>query len=413
MSVTGRVGELHEYLEQLYRGQRNRNLYDTYAEVLATVTPTEVNGAIHLLIDNHDDMDRIEDAVARFIRAAGKGLDGLPIPEVPRGHFIELLLEEDRALKKHLGRLSAAFKVFSAESAGSAGTEEGSAAGTELQDLLRRTMDIGSHYRKIQYAVFPAMEEHTQAFNCTKLMWHLQDSVMAGLKELVMMLENPVTMDFAAFNRLFGKIYLRLGTLAYREERVLYPVILETVPEDRFTAMLRDLEEYGTSFDVAIPSSVPAETAGRSGTPKAAGGSSVPAESAELDLSVGRLLPKQIDLMLKNLPVDITYVDEHDRVRYYSQGKERIFPRSPGIIGRSVQNCHPPKSVHVVQKIVDDFKARRRDVADFWLEVEGRLIYIKYAPLFEGDIYRGVLEVSQDVTDLRRLEGEKRLLDEE
>jgi DUF438 domain-containing protein len=135
--------------------------------------------------------------------------------------------------------------------------------------------------------------------------------------------------------------------------------------------------------------------------------------TGEIELSVGKLLPGQIDLLLKNLPVDITFVDENDRVRYYSQGKERIFPRSPGIIGRDVQNCHPPKSVHVVQKIVEDFKARRRTEADFWLELNGEFIYIRYFPLFEGDVYRGVIEVSQNVTEIRKLEGKKVLLDEE
>jgi DUF438 domain-containing protein len=106
-------------------------------------------------------------------------------------------------------------------------------------------------------------------------------------------------------------------------------------------------------------------------------------------------------------------VDEYDTVRYYSQGKERIFPRSPGVIGRAVQNCHPPKSLHVVQRIVEDFRARRRTEAEFWITMNGRFIHIRYFPLFEGDAYRGVIEVSQDVTSIRALTGEKRLLDDE
>jgi hypothetical protein len=117
--------------------------------------------------------------------------------------------------------------------------------------------------------------------------------------------------------------------------------------------------------------------------------------------------------MLTNLPLDITFVDENDNVRYFSQGKERIFPRSPGIIGRAVQNCHPPKSVHIVQNILEDFKAGKRDVAEFWIQMNGSFIHIRYFPLFEGDIYKGVIEVSQEISGIRALEGEKRLLDEE
>ena len=138
--------------------------------------------------------------------------------------------------------------------------------------------------------------------------------------------------------------------------------------------------------------------------------------SADIDsinLTVGRLSAAQVDMMLKNLPVDITYVDENDRVRYFSQGRERIFPRSPGIIGRSVQNCHPPKSVHIVQKIIDDFKSGKRDLAEFWIQMDGAFVHIRYFPLYEGNQYKGVIEVSQEISGIRALEGEKRLLDEE
>ena len=107
----------------------------------------------------------------------------------------------------------------------------------------------------------------------------------------------------------------------------------------------------------------------------------------------------------------MTFVDENDRVRYFSAGKERIFPRSPGIIGRSVQNCHPPKSLDVVTRIVGEFKAGMKDEAEFWIQVEGRLIYIRYFAVRDAeDVYRGTLEVSQDITDIKAIEGERRLL---
>jgi DUF438 domain-containing protein len=115
---------------------------------------------------------------------------------------------------------------------------------------------------------------------------------------------------------------------------------------------------------------------------------------------------------LKHLPLDLSFVNEDDEVVYYSQGKERIFPRSPGVIGRKVQKCHPPKSYHVVQKILDEFRAGTKDVADFWIQMKGKFILIKYYAVRDGKgNYRGTLEVSQDVTEIRKLEGQKRLLD--
>ena len=131
-----------------------------------------------------------------------------------------------------------------------------------------------------------------------------------------------------------------------------------------------------------------------------------------LSLDNGKVTAGQVNLVLKHLPVDITYVDENNEVRYYSEGKERIFPRSPGIIGRKVQNCHPPKSVDTVNKIVAAFRDGSKDSADFWLELGGRLIYIRYLAVRDTDgAYRGVVEVSQDITDIRKIEGERRLLD--
>jgi DUF438 domain-containing protein len=132
----------------------------------------------------------------------------------------------------------------------------------------------------------------------------------------------------------------------------------------------------------------------------------------ELDLSTGKLSREQIDIMLKSLPMDISFVDEQDEVRYYSDTPRRIFPRSPGVIGRKVQNCHPQKSVHVVQKIIDEFRKGTKDVTEFWIEMEKRFIHIRYFAMRdkEGN-YQGTLEVSQDVTEIRKLKGEKRLLD--
>jgi hypothetical protein len=119
-----------------------------------------------------------------------------------------------------------------------------------------------------------------------------------------------------------------------------------------------------------------------------------------------------VNLLLKLLPVDISFVDENDTVAYYSATPDRVFPRSPGVIGRLVQKCHPPKSLHVVQRILDDFRAGKKDTAEFWIQMGGKFIHIRYFAVRDrAGEYRGCLEVSQDVTGIRELEGERRLLD--
>jgi len=125
----------------------------------------------------------------------------------------------------------------------------------------------------------------------------------------------------------------------------------------------------------------------------------------------GELSTEELEAVLNTLPVDITFVDKEDRIRYFSQTKEIIFPRTKAVIGRKVQQCHPQKSLHVVEQILNDFKKNKREVAEFWSNLKGRLIYIRYFAV-RGKVqeYLGCLEVTQDITDIKKIKGEKRLL---
>jgi len=130
-----------------------------------------------------------------------------------------------------------------------------------------------------------------------------------------------------------------------------------------------------------------------------------------MTFEIGSITKDELEALLNTLPVDITFVDKEDTVRYFSQNKERIFPRAKAIIGRKVQQCHPQKSVHVVNQILDDFRNGRRDLAEFWIQLEERLILIRYFAVRSKDNeYLGCLEVTQDITDLKKIEGEKRLI---
>lgn len=121
-----------------------------------------------------------------------------------------------------------------------------------------------------------------------------------------------------------------------------------------------------------------------------------------------------LEAIFDTLPVDITFIDEADTVRYYSRGEKRIFKRSPAVIGRKVEQCHPPQSIHKVNQVVSDLKSGKREVAEFWIELKGRRIYIRYFPVRDkAGKYIGIVEVSQDITDLQKIKGEKRLLDME
>lgn len=128
-------------------------------------------------------------------------------------------------------------------------------------------------------------------------------------------------------------------------------------------------------------------------------------------LETGMLSLQQLDMMLNHLPVDITYIDQDDVVRYFSHGKERIFARTKAIIGRTVQNCHPPKSVHVVEKLLEDFKSGNKDCEDFWIKSKDKYVYIRYFAIrSEAGEYMGTLEFTQNINPIQEIQGEKRIL---
>ena len=130
----------------------------------------------------------------------------------------------------------------------------------------------------------------------------------------------------------------------------------------------------------------------------------------QIVFETGSFSKEEIETLLNTLPVDITFVDKEDTVRYFSQSKDRIFPRTKAVLGRKVQLCHPIESLHRVEQILNDFKNNKRDVAEFWINLRGRLIHIRYFPVRKNGEYLGTLEMTQDITDIKKIEGEKRLL---
>jgi uncharacterized protein len=192
-----------------------------------------------------------------------------------------------------------------------------------------------------------------------------------------------------------------------KEDLIVYPVAAETVDTDAWEEMHRQSFEY--PFPFIEPPRKPNEKSQQSRTE---GITEKFPENEGIRSETGFMTLEQALLIFNNLPVDVTFVDENNRVRFFNRAKERFSPRSPGIIGRSVQNCHPPKSVHVVEEIIKAFRSGEKNQADFWIQMKGKFILIQYFAIRnERGEYKGALEVSQDVTGIRNLEGEKRLLD--
>jgi DUF438 domain-containing protein len=276
-----------------------------------------------------------------------------------------------------------------------------------IRDLERITEWFGKvdhHYQRKENQLFPVLEAKGVT-GPSQVMWGLDDEIRGQLKQLRQSVAEPNAEAFAA---VVEPAIKALGEMVYKEERILFPLCLEQFDSADWERVRSG--EAALGYGLAGPTAPAAATpAADPGVPASAG--TLPADG-RVQLGTGSLGLAELQALLSALPVDVSFVNANDEVAFYSDNPERIFPRTPSVIGRKVQFCHPPKSMHLVQRILDDFRSGARSQAEFWLNLGGRFIHIQYFALRDpAGAYLGCMEASQDLTRLRALEGEKRLLD--
>lgn len=238
-------------------------------------------------------------------------------------------------------------------------------------------------------------------------MWAVDDGIRMGIKEVKSKLTHfegnaELVVDLAK------RVLNEVTEMIYKEEHILLPMALEKLTEDEWLQIADQSEEVGYCLIAPDQTWIP-ERADEPGTGQGLDAS--PLQEGYIRLSTGIVSVKQMEAILNHLPVDLTFIDEHDIVRYFSQGKERIFVRTKAVIGRSVQNCHPPQSVHVVNQLLADFKAGVKDVEDFWIPVKDKFVYIRYFAIRDQEgTYLGTLEFTQNIKPIQELTGQKRIL---
>jgi hypothetical protein len=316
------------------------------------------------------------------------------------GHPIHTLSEENRALEKILSGMKNLFKILGSPP----DTANFKRVKEKLKSELEELSKVEKHYLKKENQLFPLLEAKGVS-GPSQVMWATHDEIRADLKEFRRLLEDNKAAEVVALGE---KLFVEISDMIYKEEKILFSMSLETLDDKDWARVKQGEEEVGyiwikpgNEWEPSFKLSEEEFQMLESKKP-----------TQKLELETGALTFDAVNLVLTHLPVDITFVDENDTVAYFSQTKERIFPRSPAIIGRKVQNCHPPASVHVVNKILEAFRAGKRDVAEFWIELSGKFIHIRYFAVRDKEgKYKGCLEVSQEVTAIRALEGQKRLLD--
>jgi len=349
---------LKELLRQLHEGRPLEELKPRFAEIAGDVSPAEIGAIEQELVREGLDPQEITRLCSLHVQLFQEAMEKRMAKEFPGGHPLRAFQEENKKIANAISELRAAVAE---------GNHERISKSLESLSLLDR------HYIRKENTLFPLLEKHGITAP-PQVMWAVHDQIRAMLKRARELLDKN---DMNAFTQVAENLASEAEGMITKEENILFPMLMETLSADEWVEVGR----------------------------KPAG------DTYKISLQTGQLSPKQVDLILRTLPLDITFVDENDEVRYYSEG-ERIFPRSPEVIGRKVQNCHPPKSLHVVQRILDEFRAGTKSVAEFWINRHGRLIHIRYfAVRDEAGRYMGTLELTQDITDIKNLEGERRLLD--
>lgn len=320
---------------------------------------------------------------------------------VAPGHPVDTFKQENRELSKVAGELQDLFSRVETEM-------NGPEAGRYINSIkghFNNLMDVDKHYRRKENLLFPFLEKYGIT-GPPKVMWGKHDETRDLLKNAINALNMPG--DFTT-EMMQMKIVLHLQPAAkavtdmiMKEEEILFPMTLDKMTEADWYEIYRQTNEIGYClYDPKVswkPQGV--EIAELSS-----------AEEGTISLPSGNFTAEELLAILNTLPVDITFVDRNDKVKYFSQGKERIFDRNRAILGRDVRMCHPPSSVHVVDQIVSDFKSGKADSAPFWIQMGGKFIHIEYFALRnENGEYLGTLEMSQDLTEKRALAGDQRLL---
>jgi DUF438 domain-containing protein len=385
---------------QLHSGEAPELVKKRLAEILVSIPYDEVVEVEQELISEGLPVEEVLRLCDIHQLVLDGHIDQTGVKSVPEGHPADTFRAENRELEKVIDQLE-----LQLAKASSLKNEEVASWLNGVHGLLNSLMDVEKHYLKKEYLLFPYLEKY-EITGPPKVMWGKHDEIRGLLKASKEAVSNPGGMNaeevVSITDLLLRPAVTGVSDMISKEEEILIPMSLEKLTEGDWYAIYSQTMEYG--YCLYDPQ--------HEWKPE---GADIPEmkynEGTGVRLSTGSFSTDELEAIFRTLPVDLTFVDKDDKVKFFSLGPDRIFSRNRAILGRDVRMCHPPSSVHVVEKILSDFKNGSQNSASFWINMKGKFIYIDYYAIrnSEGE-YLGTLEYTQDLTRLRQLEGEQRLL---
>jgi DUF438 domain-containing protein len=343
------------------------------------------------------EIQRMCDLHSQVIREVLVAPPGKPLTP---GHPIDTFRRENEAVRGALIRM----RLAMSKAGKYLDRTKSDSSVLDWQQSLNDLMDLEKHYQRKEHLLFSYLERHGIA-GPSKVMWGKDDEIRALLKNLARALraagDGP---DWKSTATEAGEAAASaIEEMIYKEEKILFPLCLDKFTNEEWGEIWESSPRYGWCLVEPRAGFRPPKTS--------EAGELRTTNNAAIQLPSGHLSLDQLRSIFMTLPVDITFVDADDRVAFYSEGPDRLFARSKAVIGRKVQNCHPPRSVEIVNRILSDFRDGKQNVAEFWINLRGRFVHIRYFAVRDTEgRYLGTLEVTQDLTNLRALAGERRLL---
>jgi len=397
--------KLKELIKQLHAGASPSEIKEKFKQVLEGISPLQIAKIEQELIREGIPREEIQRLCDVHLAVFREQLEKQK-PEIPPSHPINILMEEHKIMLQLSEKLNTIADRIQPTSNTSHDDDI-----KHLEHIAEDFLDSEKHYLREENVLFPILEKHGIT-EPPAMMWKEHNQIREQKKKLPDIIKNRNAMSFENFKKQLSETAQTISKLLsshfFKENNILFPAALRTITKEEWKEIRKEFDEIGyCCFTPEQLTSIPAVREAEKPKPEA-----VLAPEGQLQFETGTLSKDEVEAILNTLPVDITFVDREDTVKYYSASKERIFVRTKAVIGRKVQQCHPQKSVHIVNKILNSFKSGKKDVAEFWIQKGNRLVHIRYFPVRnrEGK-YLGTIEVTQDITDLKKIEGERRLLD--
>jgi DUF438 domain-containing protein len=393
---------LKEIIKQLPSGAPPEEVKEKFKEALKGVSSEDIVKVEQELVKEGMPREELQKLCDVHMAVFAEQLQEQEL-HLPPGHPISILIEEHRIMLERAEKLEE-FIGMVEEACDSVYVGD---VLTELQNIAKEFQDSEKHYLREENVLFPIAEKHGIT-EPPAIMWMEHDKIREIKKKFINLAEKWNTMTFEEFKKRLSEtakpLCSVLPTHFYKENNILFPSTLQVAPIEEWIEARKEFDEIGYCCFTPPAATVKMEIEEQKARVQAGG--------ETLEFENGTLSKEEIESILDVLPIDISFVDRNDSVKYFNKAEKRIFVRTKSVIGRKVQLCHPQKSVHIVNKIVEAFKADKKDSAEFWITVAGRLVQIRYfAVRDKKGKYLGTMEVTQDLTDIKKIEGEKRLLD--